>query len=371
MAIKFEILKKLKRARLGKITTKHGVIDTPAFMPVGTVATVKAQTTDMVDATGAQCILGNTYHLMLHERYKVIEKLGGLHKFMNWEKSILTDSGGFQVMSLGDLVKLKEEGVAFSSHEDGGIKHFLSPEDSIKIQKALDSNITMCLDQCIKLPATKEDTKKAMELSLRWAKRCYDAFDNRSGYGLFGIVQGGEFKDLRIESARKMSAIKFDGYAVGGLAVGEPQKVMFEVLDYTVPELPENKPHYLMGVGTPLDILGAVERGIDMFDCVMPTRSGRTGKVFTQKGELNIFNAKYRTDKKPLDENCKCETCKNYTRAYLSHLFHAKEILGYMLLTQHNLFFYQNLMKNIRAAIKNESLDKFAKEFRKNYKVTK
>ncbi|MDR1691648.1 MAG: tRNA guanosine(34) transglycosylase Tgt [Rickettsiales bacterium] len=368
MSIKFEILKKEKKARLGKITTAHGVIDTPAFMPVGTVATVKAQTTDMVSDTGAQCILGNTYHLMLADRYKIIEKMGGLHKFMNWDKSILTDSGGFQVMSLGDLVKLSEDGVKFQSHEDGGMKHFLSPEDSVNIQKALDSNITMQLDQCICLPATREKTVAAMELSLRWAKRSFDAFDNRDGYGIFGIVQGGEFKDLRIKSAQELSKINFDGYAIGGLAVGEPQEVMFEVLDYTVPHLPENKPCYLMGVGTPLDILGAVERGIDMFDCVMPTRSGRTGKVFTRDGELNIFNAKYREDNAPLDSQCNCDTCKNYSRAYLSHLFHAKEILGYMLLTQHNLYFYQDLMRGIRDSIKEDRLEEFAKQFRKRYK---
>jgi len=367
MTIKFETFEKDGKARIGKLHTAHGVIDTPVFMPVGTVATVKAQTNEMVKDTGANLILGNTYHLMLGGRVERIEKLGGLHKFMNWDGAILTDSGGFQVMSLSDLTKMSEEGVTFQSHLDGGEKHFLTPERSIEIQRMLDSNITMQLDECIKLPAPVEEMRRAMELSIRWAKRSKDAFKDKEGYGIFGINQGGDNHILRKESADKLVEIGFDGYAIGGLAVGEPQEVMFDVLDHVTPMLPEDKPRYLMGVGTPLDMLGAVQRGVDMFDCVMPTRSGRTAKAFTSMGELNLRNGRFREDPAPLDPECKCDTCTKYSRAYLSHLIHGNEILGSVLLTNHNLYFYQQLMRDMRTAIKDGKLNEFAEQFKEKY----
>ncbi|MHA1540896.1 MAG: tRNA guanosine(34) transglycosylase Tgt [Alphaproteobacteria bacterium] len=361
--LKYTLLATDKNARRGVLETAHGEINTPAFMPVGTIATVKTQTPEMVKKTGAEVILGNTYHLMLGRRADIIEKAGGLHKFMNWDKAILTDSGGFQVMSLSDLAKVTEEGVEFKSHLDGGAKHFLTPEKSVQIQHQLDSNITMCLDRCRELPLPRKEIKEALDLSMRWAKRSKDAFIDRDGYGIFGITQGGLDKELRLESASKLTEIGFDGYAIGGLAVGEPQHEMFDTLEFTCPALPENKPRYLMGVGTPLDILGAVERGVDMFDCVMPTRSGRTAKAFTSHGELNLRNAKFREDFSSLDSECECETCRNYSRAYLSHLIRANEILGAILLTQHNLFFYQNLMKQIRKHIEDKTFLEFKKEF--------
>ncbi|MBN2675890.1 MAG: tRNA guanosine(34) transglycosylase Tgt [Alphaproteobacteria bacterium] len=367
MSLKFKLLQQNNKARLGKLETAHGAIDTPAFMPVGTVATVKTQTPEMVKETGAQILLGNTYHLMLAGRANLIEECGGLHKFMNWDRAILTDSGGFQVMSLSDLNKVTEEGVEFKSHLDGGAKHFVTPEKSIQIQHQLDSNITMCLDECIRLPASKEETTRAMQLSMRWAKRSKDAFIDRDGYGIFGITQGGLDKELRLESASKLTEIGFDGYAIGGLAVGEPQHEMFETLDYTCPALPEDKPRYLMGVGTPLDILGAVERGVDMFDCVMPTRSGRTAKAFTSQGEMNLRNAQYKADQSPLDSECQCMTCRNYSRAYLAHLIRSNEILGAMLLTHHNLYFYQTLMKGIRQSIAEENFQEFKDSFIQKY----
>ncbi len=365
MALKYEVLKTVGKARLGKLYTKHGVVNTPAFMPVGTCATVKAMMPESVAATGAEILLGNTYHLMLRPGADLVEKMGGLHKFMNWDKPILTDSGGFQVMSLDSLRKLNEEGVTFKSHVDGK-KFFLSPEESIKIQHKLDSNITMCFDECVKLPAKYETVKKSVEMSMRWAKRSKDAFTDRDGYGIFGIQQGGDYKDLRQYSADKLKEIGFDGYAIGGLAVGEGQEKMFEVLDYAPGMLPSDKPRYLMGVGRPDDIVGAVLRGVDMFDCVMPTRSGRTAQAFTKYGAINIRNARHREDYRPVEEGCDCPLCKNYTRAYIHHLQKCNEVLAVMLLTWHNIAYYERLMKGLREAISNDTLDTFVEDFYKN-----
>lgn len=362
MSLKFEILKKSGKSRLGKLYTKHGVVDTPAFMPVGTCGTVKAMLPESVAATGAQILLGNTYHLMLRPGADLVEKMGGLHKFMNWDKPILTDSGGFQVMSLTGLRKLSEEGVTFSSHVDGK-KFFLSPEESIKIQHKLDSNITMCMDECVKLPAPHDKVEKSMEMSMRWARRSRDAFIDRDGYGIFGIQQGGDYEDLRGRSAEKLKAIGFDGYAIGGLAVGEGQETMFKVLDYAPGMLPEDKPRYLMGVGRPDDIVGAVLRGVDMFDCVMPTRSGRTAQAFTARGPVNIRNARHREDKRPLEAECDCPLCRNYSRAYIHHLQKCNEILAVMLLTWHNIRYYQRLMQGLRQALAEDKLADFAAEF--------
>ncbi len=367
MSLKYEILKTVGKTRLGKLHTKHGIINTPAFMPVGTCATVKAMMPESVAATGAEILLGNTYHLMLRPGADLVEKMGGLHKFMNWNKPILTDSGGFQVMSLGDLRKLTEEGVTFKSHVDGK-KFFLNPEESIKIQHKLDSNITMCFDECVKLPAPYETVKKSTEMSMRWAKRSKDAFVNRDGYGIFGIQQGGDYKDLRQYSADKLKEIGFDGYAIGGLAVGEGQEKMFEVLDYAPQMLPTDKPRYLMGVGKPDDIVGAVLRVVDMFDCVMPTRSGRTAQAFTKYGAINIRNARHREDYRPVEEGCDCPLCKNYTRAYIHHLQKCNEVLAVMLLSWHNIAYYERLMKQIREAISDDTLDVFVKTFYENLK---
>ena len=368
MSLQFDVLKTENKSRLGILHTKHGDIHTPCFMPVGTVGTVKALRPEDVAATGAEILLGNTYHLMLRPTAELVNKMGGLHKFMNWNKPILTDSGGFQVMSLEGLRKISETGVEFQSHIDGGIKHLLTPERSIEIQHLLDSNITMCFDECLSWPTTKEKAETSMNMSMRWAKRSYDAFTNRDGYGIFGIVQGSMFKDLRMKSVEILSNIPFDGYAVGGLAIGEPQEMMFEVLDYTACALPNNKPRYLMGVGKPKDIVGGVLRGIDMFDCVMPTRSGRTGQAFIRGGFININNSCFKDDTRPLDENCNCPTCKNYTRAYIHHLFNAKEILGYTLLSHHNIWYYQDLMRDIRNAINNNNYKEFAENFFKTNK---
>ena len=362
MSLKFEVIKKSGKTRLGKLHTKHGVVDTPAFMPVGTCGTVKAMMPESVADTGAQILLGNTYHLMLRPGADLVEKMGGLHKFMNWDKPILTDSGGFQVMSLTGLRKLNEDGVTFSSHVDGK-KFFLSPEESIKIQHKLDSNITMCMDECVKLPAPHDKVEKSMEMSMRWAKRSKDAFVNRDGYGIFGIQQGGDYEDLRARSAEKLKQIGFDGYAIGGLAVGEGQEIMFKVLDYAPDMLPEDKPRYLMGVGRPDDIMGAVLRGVDMFDCVMPTRSGRTAQAFTARGTINIRNARHRDDPRPLESECDCPLCKNYSRAYIHHLQKCNEVLAVMLLTWHNIRYYQRLMQGIRSALAEGKLDEFAAEF--------
>ncbi len=350
------------KARRGEIKTAKGTIQTPVFMPVGTAGTVKALKTSDVEKSGAEIILGNVYHLMLRPSSELIEKMGGLHKFMNWNKSILTDSGGFQVMSLSQIRKISDEGVEFSSHIDGS-KHFLTPEKSIEIQHQLGSDITMIFDECVEYPATYEKAKKAMERSIAWAQRSKNAFKKRDGFGIFGIVQGSTFKDLREISAQKLIEIDFNGYAIGGLAVGEGQKEMFEVLDYCTDFLPQNKPRYLMGVGKPSDIVGAVARGIDMFDCVIPTRSGRTGQAFVRDGVINIRNAKYRFDDKPLDEKCSCYACENHSRAYLHHLVKSNEILGAMLLTEHNIFYYQDLMRDIRQEIENKNFDNFYNNF--------
>ena len=350
------------RARRGRLDTAHGPMETPAFMPVGTAATVKAMTPEAVAETGAQCVLGNTYHLMLRPGSARIKRLGGLHEFMNWPGPILTDSGGFQVWSLKDLRKLTEDGVTFRSHIDGA-KHELTPESAMAIQNDLDADITMVLDECPPFGVDEAAARVSMELSMRWAQRCRDAFEQRPGYGLFGIVQGGVFPDLRAESAKALVEIGFDGYAIGGLAVGEGQDLMFETLDVTTPHLPEDKPRYLMGVGKPSDLVGAVERGVDMFDCVLPTRSGRTDQAFTRRGQVNIRNARHKDDPRPLDPDCSCYACSNYSRAYLHHLAQAKEILGLTLLTWHNLHYYQELMAGMRQAIESGTFAAFKKAF--------
>ncbi len=352
-------------ARSGQIVTAHGVIDTPAFMPVGTAGTVKAMTPESVAETGAQIVLGNTYHLMLRPGADRVERLGGLHKFMNWPGPILTDSGGFQVMSLSKLCKMTEDGVTFQSHIDGK-KFELTPESSIDIQRKLDADITMQLDECPAHTVDKKIINESMQLSLRWAERSKTAFDERPGYGVFGIVQGGVFDDLREQSAKGLIDMDFHGLAVGGLAVGESQDVMFQVLDDLMPHMPADKPRYLMGVGTPADIVGAVLRGIDMFDCVMPTRSGRTGKGFTRRGEVNIRNARHADDPRPLDERCKCPVCTNYSRAYIHHLVKAQEILGPMLLTWHNVQYYQDLMWWLKKSIGEGTLNAFVERFHKD-----
>ena len=338
------------RARSGVIHTPRGEIRTPAFMPVGTAATVKAMLPESVRATGADILLGNTYHLMLRPGAERIARLGGLHKFMNWPRPILTDSGGFQVMSLAGLRKLTEEGVTFSSHVDGS-KHHLSPETSMEIQRLLGSDIVMAFDECPALPATQEEVAKSMRMSMRWAERSRDAFGDRPGHALFGIMQGGVTRELREESAEALKAIGFDGYAIGGLAVGEGQEAMFGVLDYAPGFLPQDKPRYLMGVGKPDDIVGAVVRGVDMMDCVLPSRSGRTGQAWTRRGQVNIKNARHADDPRPLDEESDCPAARDYSRAYLHHLVRSGEALGAMLLTWNNLAYYQSLMADIRAAI--------------------
>ena len=354
-----------KKARSGIISTPRGEIRTPAFMPVGTAATVKAMLPESVRSTGADVLLGNTYHLMLRPTAERISELGGLHKFMNWERPILTDSGGFQVMSLAELRKLSEEGVTFKSHIDGS-RHTLSPERSMEIQKMLGSDIVMCFDECPALPAKYDKISDSMHLSMRWAKRSRDAFGDRPGHALFGIQQGGLEYDLRAESAKILQSIEFDGYAIGGLAVGEGQEAMFHVLDYAPDMLPANKPRYLMGVGKPSDIVGAVKRGIDMMDCVLPSRSGRTGQAFTHRGVINIKNARHQNDPRPLDVSCLCPACKNYSRAYLHHVFKSQEIISSMLITWHNLHYYQNLMGKMRKAILTDNFAEFELEFYKN-----
>ena len=366
MSLKFDLITTDGNARRGCVHTAHGDFQTPAFMAVGTAATVKALTMEQVAATGTRVILGNTYHLMMRPGGDLVEKMGGLHRFSGWHGPILTDSGGFQVMSLSNLVKMREDGVEFTSHIDGGIKHFLRPEDSVHIQHQLDSNITMVLDECLHLPTTRERAEKNVDRVTRWAQRSKDAFVDRPGYGIFGIVQGADYTDLREKSARELTAIGFDGYAIGGLAVGEPQSVMFDMISTVAPMLPNDKPRYLMGVGTPLDILGAVERGVDMFDCVMPTRAGRTAMAFTRHGTMNMRNAKYREDASPLDDKCGCPACK-LSRAYIHHLIKCNEILGATLLTQHNLWFYQDLMRGIRESIEQGRFAEFKAEFIKNY----
>ncbi len=346
----FTVLATDGAARRGRLATAHGTVETPAFMPVGTAASVKAMMPDSVAATGAQIILGNTYHLMLRPGAERVGALGGLHRFMGWDGPILTDSGGFQVMSLAQLRKITEEGVAFRSHVDGS-EHHLSPERSMEIQRLLDADVTMAFDECTPFPAEKDVAAASMRMSMRWAARSKAAFVPRPGYGLFGIVQGSVFPDLRLESVARLRDIGFDGYAVGGLAVGEGQQAMFDTLEVTVPALPTGKPRYLMGVGKPLDIVGAVLRGVDMFDCVIPTRSGRTAQAFTWRGTVNLRNARHAEDPRPLDEGCDCPACSRFSRAYLHHLIRCEEIQGAMLLTWHNLRFYQRLMARLRAAI--------------------
>ncbi len=350
------------KARTGVISTPRGEIRTPAFMPVGTAATVKAMMPESVAATGADILLGNTYHLMLRPTAERIDALGGLHRFMNWDKPILTDSGGFQVMSLASLRKLTEDGVTFKSHIDGS-KHMLSPERSMEIQRLLGSDIVMCFDECPALPADRRRIEESMRLSMRWAQRSRDAFGDRPGYALFGIQQGGLEEDLRAESAGELTKIGFEGYAIGGLAVGEGQEAMFGCLDYAPDQLPRDKPRYLMGVGKPDDIVGAVKRGVDMMDCVLPSRSGRTGQAFTRHGVVNIKNARHADDPRPLDEDCTCPACRNYSRAYLHHVYRAQEMISGMLLTWHNLHYYQEIMAGMRGAIAEGRFDAWEAEF--------
>ncbi|MBK8908331.1 MAG: tRNA guanosine(34) transglycosylase Tgt [Rhodospirillales bacterium] len=362
----FEVLASEGAARCGRLATAHGSVDTPAFMPVGTAATVKAMTPDMVIAAGAQIILANTYHLMLRPGAERIERLGGLHRFMNWAGPILTDSGGFQVMSLAGLRQITEEGVLFRSHIDGS-RHHLTPRTAVQIQHQLDATITMVLDECTPFPCDEAVSAEAMRRSMRWAERCKGAYIKRPGYGLFGIVQGSVYTDQRAESAAALTAIGFDGYAIGGLAVGEGQATTFRITDATVPQLPADKPRYLMGVGKPDDVVGAVMRGVDMFDCVLPTRSGRTGQAFTRRGPISIENARHADDPRPLDEDCRCPACRSYSRAYLCHLHRSKEILGAILLTAHNLTYYQDLMAGLREAIAAGCLEAFAAAFAERY----
>lgn len=368
---KFEISGKDGLARTGVIKMKRGHIRTPAFMPVGTAGTVKAMTVDDVLATGADIILGNTYHLMLRPTAERIHNFGGLHSFMNWSKPILTDSGGYQVMSLAKLRKMSEEGVAFQSHIDGS-KHMLSPERSMEIQRLLGSDIVMAFDECTPFPATEGEAEASMELSMRWAKRSRDGFDvggeHAERSALFGIQQGSMFKDLRQKSTENLLDIGFDGYAIGGLAVGEGQEIMFNTLDFAAPMLPEDKPRYLMGVGKPDDIIGAVLRGVDMFDCVLPTRSARTGQAFTSHGPINMKNARHKDDNRPIDENCACKTCQSYSRGYMHHLIRADEILAPMLMSVHNVTFYQTLMQSLRDAIAAGAVEQFAAEFLAKYR---
>jgi len=358
----FQLLAQDGQARRGVIHTPRGDIRTPAFMPVGTAATVKAMMPESVAATGADILLGNTYHLMLRPGAERVARLGGLHQFMNWQKPILTDSGGFQVMSLSDLRKLTEEGVTFRSHIDGS-KHMLSPERSMEIQRLLGSDIVMCFDECPALPAGRDRIASSMQLSMRWAKRSREAFGTRPGHALFGIQQGGLEEDLRRESAEALQEIGFEGYAIGGLAVGEGQEAMFGCLDTAPGMLPQDKPRYLMGVGKPDDIVGAVKRGVDMMDCVLPSRSGRTGQAWTRRGQVNIKNARHADDPRPLDADCTCPACRNYSRAYLHHVFRAQEMISGMLLTWHNLHYFQHIMQGMRDAIEQGQFAQWERDF--------
>ncbi len=360
--ISFDIHARDGAARRGTLRTPRGEIRTPAFMPVGTAATVKAMLPSSVRATGADILLGNTYHLMLRPGAERVHALGGLHRFMDWDRPILTDSGGFQVMSLSDLRKLSEDGVRFRSHIDGS-EHLLTPEISMEIQRLLGSDIVMCFDECPALPADRATIETSMRLSMRWAARSREAFGDRPGHALFGIQQGGLEQDLRAESAEALRAIGFEGYAIGGLAVGEGQEAMFAVLDHAPAQLPEDRPRYLMGVGKPDDIVGAVQRGVDMFDCVLPSRSGRTGQGLTRRGPVNLKNARHRDDPRPLDPDCACPCCTRYSRAYLHHVVRSGEIIAAMLLTWHNLHYYQELMQTLRDAIEGGTLDAAAAAF--------
>lgn len=363
--MQFQLLNTDKNARRGRLTFPRGTIETPAFMPVGTYGTVKAMTTDEVLSTGAEIILGNTFHLMLRPGPEVIKAHGGLHRFMHWDKPILTDSGGFQVFSLTELRELKEDGVTFRSPLNGALIH-LTPERSVEMQAILGADIVMVFDECLPYPSTEEIAQKSMRMSLRWAKRSKEAH-GASQSALFGIIQGGVYPELRTESLQGLQEIGFDGYAIGGLSVGEPKEHMLAVLDHLCPLMPADKPHYLMGVGKPEDLIDGVLRGIDMFDCVMPTRNARNGHLFTSRGIVRIRNSEYRSDLQPLDANCSCYTCKNYTRAYLHHLFRSSEILGARLNSWHNLHFYQNLMRNLRCAIEQGKLDGFVESFYRDY----
>lgn len=367
-AVRYELIKTCKQtgARLGRLHTPHGVIETPIFMPVGTQATVKAMTPEELKDIGSQIILSNTYHLYMRPGHDLIERAGGLHKFMNWDKPILTDSGGFQVFSLGPLRKIKEEGVEFRSHLDGS-KHFLSPEKATEIQNALGSDIIMAFDECAPYPADRQYVKNSLERTTRWLERCKAAHKYPERQALFGIVQGGMYKELREQSAREITAIDLPGYAIGGLSVGEPKEMMYEVLDYTVPLLPEDKPRYLMGVGSPDDLLEGVLRGIDMFDCVLPTRIARNGTAMTSQGKVVVRNASYAEDFTSLDPECDCYACRNYTKAYLRHLIKCNEILGARLLTIHNLHFLLKLMENVREAIREDRLLDYKKDFFEKY----
>ncbi|MDL2410214.1 tRNA guanosine(34) transglycosylase Tgt [Rhizobium calliandrae] len=365
-SFQFQLKKTDGGARLGEVSMPRGTIRTPAFMPVGTVGTVKAMYLDQVRETGADIILGNTYHLMLRPTAERVARLGGLHELIRWQHPILTDSGGFQVMSLSGLRKVDEKGVTFKSHVDGSMHH-MSPERSIEIQGLLGSDIQMQLDECVALPATPKEIERAMELSLRWAERCKVAFGDQPGKAMFGIVQGGDVPELRVRSAQALREMGLKGYAVGGLAVGEPQDVMLRMLELTLPELPADKPRYLMGVGTPDDILKSVARGIDMFDCVMPTRSGRHGLAFTRRGKVNIRNARHAEDMRPLDDQSTCPASRDYSRAYLHHLVRANEALGGMLLSWHNLAYYQELMQGIRQAIAEGRFADFMAETQENW----
>lgn len=368
MVIKYQLIKEDKKsmARLGIVQTPHGSFETPMFMPVGTQATVKTMCKEELEACGAKIILGNTYHLWNQPGNDIVKEAGGLHKFMNWDQSILTDSGGFQVFSLAKLRDIKEEGVTFRHHKSGK-KLFLSPEDSIHIQNDLGSDIMMCLDECPPYPSTEEYLRKSVARTIRWAKRCYDANEHKDTQGLFGIVQGGNIEDLRIECCEELKKIPFDGYAIGGLSVGEPKEIQNEVLTYTTPHLPKDKPRYLMGVGSPGAILDGVERGIDMFDCVLPTRIARHGTAMTSTGRKLLKNKEFERDFTPLDSECDCYCCKNYTKAYLHHLIKADEMLGQRLLSIHNTQFLLNLMKNIREAIKNDNFLEFKESFYQKY----
>jgi queuine tRNA-ribosyltransferase len=358
----FQIDSRDGKARRGRISTPRGEIRTPAFMPVGTAGAVKAMLPENVAATGADILLGNTYHLMLRPGARRVADLGGLHRFMNWPKPILTDSGGFQVMSLADLRRMSEQGVSFRSHVDGS-QHMLSPETSMEIQRLLGSDIVMAFDECTPFPADEAVAAGSMRLSMRWARRSREAFGDRPGYALFGIQQGSVFNELREESSKSLQEIGFEGYAIGGLAVGEGQARMFEVLDHAPGMLPDNRPRYLMGVGKPDDLVGAVARGVDMFDCVLPSRSGRTGQAFTRRGVVNIKNARHVGDPRPLDPDCTCPACRSYSRAYLHHVFKAGEIISSMLMTWHNLHYYQELMAGLRDAVGAGTLAEFTARF--------
>lgn len=367
-AVRYELIKECKQsgARLGRLHTPHGVIETPIFMPVGTQATVKTMTPDELKEIEAQIILSNTYHLYMRPGEKLVEKAGGLHKFMNWDRPILTDSGGFQVFSLSELRDIKEEGVTFRSHIDGS-KHFISPEKAIEIENALGADIIMAFDECLPYPCDYNYARDSLHRTLRWAERCKEAHKNTEKQALFGIIQGGMYKDLREEAAREMVKLDFPGYAVGGLSIGEPKPIMYEVLDWTTPLMPKDKARYLMGVGSPDALIEGAIRGIDMFDCVLPTRVARNGTTFTSKGKVVVRNAEYAEDFRPLDDECDCYACKNYTRAYIRHLFKAQEILGPRLTTIHNLRFLINLMKQVRQAIMEDRLLDFRDEFFEKY----